>query len=477
MNGYTASIFEMHNVPGGLCTAWERKGYRFDISMHMLMGSKSGKFHEMWKELGVPDKFRFHYHDHVALIEGRGERLNFSTDRATLYKELMRISPKDKRQIRKFVRLIFGPDMMKASTSQPKELTTFSDSVRMIFRILPLVGTFYKYGKLTIQQFAERFKHPFLREAIRFIVDTPGWPMIDFPMIPLSGFIRSGVTEAGVPLGGSQQVAYTIASRFRQKGGTFHYGNRVTDLIIEEGKVCGIELEDGTRHRSDTVIWTGDGHTLIYDILKEKYIDERIKDMYESWIPVRSIVHVMLGVNKDLSKEPHHVFWDPGEPITIAGKEHKWLSILHHCFDKSMAPEGRSVVEVWYDTEYNYWEELHRDKEAYTAEKKRIADYTVEQLDKRWPGFKSSVQVIDVPTPATYVRYTGNWKGSPDGWYVTPANMQKQEPLRKLPGLEGLWMAGQWTAPFTGTVMAALTGRQVIQLMCHEEQRPFVTSE
>ena len=41
-NGYQATIYEMHKIPGGLCTAWKRKGYTFDISMHMLVGSRSG---------------------------------------------------------------------------------------------------------------------------------------------------------------------------------------------------------------------------------------------------------------------------------------------------------------------------------------------------------------------------------------------------------------------------------------------------
>ena len=25
MNGYQSTIFEMHSIPGGLCTAWKRK--------------------------------------------------------------------------------------------------------------------------------------------------------------------------------------------------------------------------------------------------------------------------------------------------------------------------------------------------------------------------------------------------------------------------------------------------------------------
>ena len=28
MNGFDTEIFEMHNQPGGLCTAWKRKGVR-----------------------------------------------------------------------------------------------------------------------------------------------------------------------------------------------------------------------------------------------------------------------------------------------------------------------------------------------------------------------------------------------------------------------------------------------------------------
>ena len=31
MNGYRSQIFEMHFLPGGLCTAWERKDYVFAL--------------------------------------------------------------------------------------------------------------------------------------------------------------------------------------------------------------------------------------------------------------------------------------------------------------------------------------------------------------------------------------------------------------------------------------------------------------
>ena len=57
MNGFNTSIYESHTIPGGLCTAWERKGYKWDLSMHFLVGSASGAFHTIWDELGIIDKF------------------------------------------------------------------------------------------------------------------------------------------------------------------------------------------------------------------------------------------------------------------------------------------------------------------------------------------------------------------------------------------------------------------------------------
>lgn len=475
MNGYKTTIYEMHSLPGGLCTAWERKGYKFDISMHMLTGSKSGPLNKIWQELGVADKFKFHFHDEISRIEGMGEKLSYSTNRKELEEQMIGISPEDKKLILDFTRLIFGPDMMNAASLKPEKTKNILDRLKVFPAILPVIKYFIKYKNLTIQEFAARFKNPFLREAVRFFIDAPGWPMCDFPMSIMAGFVNSSVKEAGVPIGGSQQVVYQISDLYKELGGKIKYKSRVNDLIIENNRVQGIRLEDGTERLADHIIWAGDGHRLIFDILEGRYINQKIQNMYDKWIPVKPIVHVMMGVKRDMSAESHRIIFEPDESITIAGKEFKWLSFLHHCFDKSMAPEGKSAVEVWYDTEYDYWENLAKNRKEYLAEKKRIADYTINQLDKRWPGFASDVEVIDVPTPATYKKYTGNWKASPDGWYVTPENMREMEPLRTLPGLEGLQMVGQWTMPFTGTIMAAVTGRQAIQMLCYEEKNKFIT--
>ena len=364
---------------------------------------------------------------------------------------------------------------MKATSLKSGDIRNFSDSLKILPFILPLIPYFVKYSKISLQNFSTRFRNPFLRKAVRYFLDGPGWPMPDFPLLALTGFVKNSITGAGTPEGGSTAVVMHMADYYHEMGGEMILSAKVKDLLVENDRVKGIVLEDGSVYSADEIIWAGDGHNLIFNILKGKYLSEQIRQMYENWRPVQPLMHVMIGVDMDFSGEPHNCIFETDTPVSVAGKEFRWLSFLHHCHDKISAPEGKSAVEVWYPTDYDYWEELSRDRKKYLAEKKRIADDTIRELDKRWPGFASKVEVVDVPTPHTYHRYTGNWKASPDGWYLTTQNLRQMEPVRRLPGLSGLHMAGQWTAPYTGTIIATLTGRQIIQILCKKDGKAFKT--
>lgn len=173
---------------------WRRKGYTFDISMHTLFGSRGGPAQQMWRELGVLQDQAFVYHDEAVRVESRGKTLSICTSPRRLEEQMLKLSPHDSRITRKLVRLLTGRDITGAYSLKPEETIGFLDNLKMLATILPMLGIFRKYGKTTIQEFAGQFRDPFLRDAVRFVVES-GWPMPGLPMIALAGYLNWAVRE------------------------------------------------------------------------------------------------------------------------------------------------------------------------------------------------------------------------------------------------------------------------------------------
>ena len=115
------------------------------------------------------------------------------------------------------------------------------------------------------------------------------------------------------------------------------------------------------------------------------------------------------------------------EPITVPGGEWDRLAVHAYTFDPTVAPEVKTLLRLWLPTEFDYWKNLReQDRARYDAEKKRIADQMIARLDQRYPGLADQVDMVDVATPATFERYTGNWKASYMGWLFTPQMMMTQ---------------------------------------------------
>ena len=96
-----------------------------------------------------------------------------------------------------------------------------------------------------------------------------------------------------------------------------------------------------------------------------------------------------------------------------------------------MRQQDKTLLVVMFANGFRVLEETSRERSAYKAEKENIADRVVAMLDKRFPGLAAQVEMRDVATPTTFVRYTGNWKGSFEGWQVTPDTWRFGKVMRK----------------------------------------------
>jgi phytoene dehydrogenase-like protein len=478
MNGYRPQIFEMHDKPGGVCTAWKRKGYTIDGCIHWLVGTNpSNSFYPIWRELGALPGQPIVNHDYFVFVEGeKGKTFKVYADMNRLEQHMKELAPEDNDVIEEFIRGARKCARMSMPVDKAPELYGPVDGLKMAFKMLPFMGFMRKWSKVSTTDFAQRFKNPFLREAF---INAFAGEIEDFPLLfMLMTAAWLDQKAAGYTVGGSLEFARAIERRCLDLGGEINYKSPVAKILVKGDKAVGMRLADGTEHRGDIVISAADGHATIFGMLGGKYIDAKIKGGYDHPRLFPPLIYVGLGVGRTFDDIPSAVAglaFPVPTPIVIAGKKHHQLGVQIYNFDPTLAPKGKTAMKVQFMTDYDYWKKLSRQPERYKAEKEQIADQVVAALDQRFPGLAKKVEMRDVATPLTWERLTGNWRGSYEGWLPTAGNFM-QRMSKTLPGLDGFYMIGQWVEPGGGLPTAAMSARNVMQIICKRDKKPFVTS-
>ncbi|MFW5775488.1 MAG: phytoene desaturase family protein [Chitinivibrionales bacterium] len=470
-SGLKTTVFEKHTIPGGLCTGWRRKGYTFDGCMHHVAGTASpSPLYRLWQELGAFDPGDVIYRDILTQVEDQdNNRLTVYTNIDRYEKHLKEISPEDRAVIEQYCNAaraflsmdllafpLFGPvDLVRAATKAPQMMRWF---------------------KKTMEELGRQFTHPFLQRAIPVV-------QYGFAQVPVAihlNFLAACHRKTmGWIRGGALEFAGAIEKRLGELGGEVHYGSEVERIIVEHGTAVGVQLKDGSEHRADVIVSAADGHRTIYQLLDGKYLDDSIRRYYAE-APQRQEMnmHLSYGVKMDLRDQPCAISLFLNEPLWVAGRQREKLDVEIYNFDESLSPDGKTVVKVMLDTEYSRWETLYRDKKTYREEKEKAAQAVLTALDTRFPQIRRKSDVIDVATPVTVARYTGNWHGL-QAWTPSknPMRAIRKGISRTLPGLSNFFMTGQWAEAMVGLSTAAISGRHTIKRVCRENRLKFRTRE
>jgi phytoene dehydrogenase-like protein len=399
-----------------------------------------------------------------------GTYFSLWSDLDKLADEMKKHSINDHKRINKLLRDARRMEKFNMYIDKPLKLCGIKDYFKIIGSYLPYLDLFIKYKNKSIESYSDKFKSKKLKEILLdFMQHIENYPLILLLLI----FSYMDLKNADYPVGGSYKLSETIEKEAIKLGVKINYNTKALKIITENNKAIGVSISDNKCLYSDYVVSCSDGYNTIFKLLEGKYTTKKILKQYNKLPRFLSYMQVSFGINKDLSDTMQFILYKLPKSIEVGENIIDQLRIRHYSFNEGFAPIGKTSLVVTFKADYEYWNDLYEnDRELYDLEKVKVADSILDVLEERYKNIKEFVEVIDVATPKTFQAKTLNDKGSAEGWY-TNCNTFDEKFKYKIKGLKNFYMEGHWTNINGGITFAALSGRDVAQLLCHEEKVEF----
>jgi prolycopene isomerase len=229
----------------------------------------------------------------------------------------------------------------------------------------------------------------------------------------------------------------------------------------------GVQLKGGEQISSRVVISNADASTTFLRMIGEDSLPPAWSRRLKGMRPSFSYFIIYLGVTGDLglSCSNNEIF-----PRYDLEEEYRSLEegkipstppyylLAPTLANPSHAPEGHSTVCLSYKAPYRLqggWDE---------RTKKDLAQQLISQAEEMVPDLRRRIALQVTSTPVTIERMTGNRWGAAYGWAQIPRQAGIYR-LNRVSPIEGLYLAGHWTAPGGGVAAAMASGQITANLI------------
>lgn len=476
MNGFQTEIYEQAAQTGGLCAAWERKGYLFDNTIHwMSCANKNDVKYKYFQELKAFAGVEIDYYELITLATfPNGTRLNVYCDSKKLETELIKHFPQDQDVIIEMcegVRYFYNN--APPVNAKPVELLNENEQLEMRKKYQGYYEHVQRWGRITVKEFQQRLKNPIFRKNFTSIFKTSEKSSMFTLLITLFWFDKRG---QGNLVNGSGRFIGNITNTYKKLGGKLHLNNRIEKIITEGNQVKGIVTQNGWREY-DYVISACDAYHTFYNLLPQNKIPEKWKQLLNSEEYFNSYIIVNIAVKKEFElkrKTVDYQFYTQTEFVVDDKTKTNKISVR---VNPNTNISGVTSLSILQRADFEVWNELRRSSyDCYTRRKNDFLEYCITVIEDNMGEIKSAIQHTDVATPATIHRHTLNRYGSAQGFLPTPSILKNKIP-KKADSLENLYLTGHWTYPGGGLVTGFLSGRWVAQLICAQRNQNFVIKE
>ncbi len=470
--GFKTLILEKHDKPGGYATTFRRPGgFVFDVSLHSTtVGERGGVrnlipgFPEITDVEFVPHRtlYRAIFPDHDIRVPSR--------DVPAYIKTLADLFPAEEPGIRALIA------DMQGVTADIERLSQAGGKVDMSKFAVEYPHLVRSAGATWGAMADARIKDAKLKAIVSGL-----WGYYGLPPSKLASFYYALPTisylEQGgyYPKGKSQKISDALAAFIMGHGGRVLLTTQVVKVLTKNGQAYGVRTADGHEYMAKAVIANCNPHDLFHSMVEDDGSLKAYLERMDRWSASLSTFQVFLGLKKDLVGKlgvtDTEIFcessYDPEAGYAAAlNADMTNPSVGITLYDNlypGYSPKGKNTLSLITLQGYGHWEKYEAEyragrKAAYRAEKERIAGLLIKRAEERLlPGLSKAIEVKEIGTPLTNVRYTGNYRGSIYGWDQTLENSGMRRLGHNTP-IANLYLAGAWTQPGGGYTAVLMSG-------------------
>lgn len=440
--GKKVAVFEKHNIPGGCGTSFCRGRFEFEVALHQLssMGTPEnpGDLRKLFEEYGILDKIDWIQIESLYKINlpgGKGVAL--PADREKAEQTLIKAFPAEKEAIHKYYETVweFNREIIaftkKSGESSRKGKKSGEPPAlkKLIIKALfpKLYPTLAKYAvKSTDDVLNEFFKSKELQLCLSAYWCFMGMPPERFPFTILARCTYIYTEDKPFYLrGGSQVISQALTEAIKKAGGSVFFNTGIQKILLENGKASGVIDENGERYRCKKVISNISPTATYANLLDEKDIPKAAREYLKAYTVGISALTCFIG----LDCPPEEVGFTDSFNLTYDSLDanRDFMNsyelntaidpIVSTCYtvdDPKVSPAGTSIVTAGTLKYGEAWEKL--SPEQYYKAKYDAANTIIDRLEKRYPGFRSHIEELEVATPLTHMRYLNHPGGAIYGY-------------------------------------------------------------
>ena len=452
---FTVDVFDNQAQPGGRAGVYHRNGYTFDAGPTVI--TAPFLFDELWQLFGEQRSEAVEFRPltpwyRIRFADGRS--FDYGGTDQELIERVRAFAPED---VPGYLRLLRQVERIYNVGFEQLGDVPFDSAASMLV-VLP------KMLALRSDRSVYSFVSHYIRdEALRRVFSFQ--PLLvggnPFHTTSIYSLIQHLERKDGVlfAMGGTAALVAAMAQLMQRQGIGLHLRCGVRQLLIENGRAHGVELENGERIAADVVVANADAPALYRRLIgrehRRKWTDARIRRQKFSM----GLFVLYLGVRRTYPHLAHHTI--------LLGRRYKELleEIFHHKLlsddislylhaptrtDPSLAPPG--CESMYALVPVPNLEVIHRDRAIdWSVTGPRLAEHTIATLEAALcPGLREHIEVQFHVTPEHFRDELRTEHGT--GFSIQPTLGQSAyfRFHNRSEDVSGLYLVGAGTHPGAG---------------------------